>query len=287
MGPKAAGEQPGANAATRRQVAAFRGMLGEWYRQNRRTLPWRETRDPYAILVSEIMLQQTRVERVLAKYGEFLDSFPDFATLAAAPLATVLAVWQGLGYNRRAVALKKCAEAVIEIHDGSLPVAAEELEKLPGIGPYTARAIAAFASDAPAVFIETNIRTVFIHHFFHDRHGVTDREILPFVEATLDRRSPREWYYALMDYGVFLKKEHGNPGRRSAHHVRQSPFAGSNRELRSRILRAVLASPGIDEEALRTLLQIPDGKIGNILAQLSREGFLQSRNGRLFVSGTP
>jgi A/G-specific adenine glycosylase len=265
------------------EVRRFRETVRAWYRANGRSLPWRESRDPYAILVSEIMLQQTQVDRVRTKYTEFLGIFPDVAALARAPLEAVLTAWQGLGYNRRAVALKRCAETVAERWQGTLPPAVEELESLPGIGPYTARAIATFAFGRPTVFIETNIRTVFIHSFFHDRQGVHDREMLPLVARTLDCRNPRDWYYALMDYGVMLKKAHGNPGRRSAHHTRQSPFRGSNRELRSRILRAILAAPGIAEEELIVKLGEEPAKVRTNLDRLEQEGFIGSKDGRLSV----
>ncbi len=258
-------------------------MVRAWYRANGRPLPWRETRDPYAILVSEIMLQQTQVDRVRSKYAEFLGLFPDFTTLARAPLEAVLAAWQGLGYNRRAIALKKCAETVVERWGGTLPTAVESLESMPGIGPYTARAIAAFAFGRSTVFIETNIRTVFIHSFFHDRQGVHDREIVPLVAQTLDRRNPRDWYYALMDYGVTLKKAHANPGRRSVHHTRQPPFKGSNRELRSQILRAVLATPGITEAELVEALAAEPEKVRANLLRMEREGFVAEENGTLSV----
>jgi len=240
-------------------------------------MPWRETRDPYCILLSEIMLQQTQVERVKTKYSQFLAAFPTLADLAAAPLAALLPVWQGLGYNRRAIALKRCAEEIMDRFGGQLPATITELESLPGIGPYTARAVAAFAFDIPEPLIETNIRTIFIHFFFHDREQVTDREILPLVEATLDRNNPRDWYYALMDYGVLLKSLHPNPGRRSSSHVRQSPFKGSNRELRSRILKAILEQPGVTARNLTSFIECETAAMEKNLLALEREGFLQKR----------
>ena len=268
---------------TPRQATVFREAVHTWFKANRRTLPWRVTVDPYAILVSEIMLQQTQVDRVIGKYAAFLALFPDFAALARAPLQEVLAAWQGLGYNRRAIALKKCAEAVMSSHGGLLPESVEALQTLPGIGPYTARAIAAFAFGLPTVFIETNIRAVFIHHFFADRQGVKDSEILPLVAATLDRADPRDWYNALMDYGVMLKKAHKNPARRSAHHVRQTPFRGSNRELRSRIVKALLAAPALTEEAIIALVHADAEKVRLNLAQLEKEGFIRKQRGRFVI----
>jgi A/G-specific adenine glycosylase len=255
-------------------LADFRRIIRHHYREHGRSLPWRETFDPYAILVSEIMLQQTQVDRVREKYREFLAAFPGFDDLARAELSRVLSVWQGLGYNRRAVSLRLCAQVVMERFGGMLPQAIGELETLPGIGPYTARAVAAFAFGIPAPFIETNIRSVFLHHFFPGQAGVHDREILPLVERTLDRERPRDWYYALMDFGAMLKKTGANPSRMSAHHTRQSPFSGSNREQRSLILKSILAAPGVTRAQLVENLCAEVESISRNLQQLEREGFI-------------
>ena len=262
------------------ELVRFRRVVSDHYREHGRRLPWRDTRDPYAILVSEIMLQQTQVDRVLPKYLEFLRAFPGFEDLARSELSQVLSVWQGLGYNRRALALRLCALTVVERFAGKLPRDAKELEALPGIGPYTARAVLAFAFGMPAPFIETNIRSVFIHHFFTGRDAVLDSEILPLVEATLDRDEPRNWYYALMDYGAMLKKSISNPSRQSAHHSRQSPFRGSNREQRSLILRSILAAPGITLAQLVHESGVAGGSVQRHLRQLEQEGFIrQDRDG--------
>nr|WP_284694496.1 A/G-specific adenine glycosylase [Geomonas sp. Red32] len=256
------------------EASAFRERILAYYRAHGRSLPWRETRDPYAILVSEIMLQQTQVDRVREKYRAFLAVFPGFEELARAPLADVLSLWQGLGYNRRAISLKLCAEAVVERCGGRLPGGIPELEALPGIGPYTARAVALFAFGEPTPFIETNIRSVYLHHFFPGEEKVSDALILPLVEATMDREDPREWYYALMDYGSQLKRTGENPSRRSAHHTRQSPFRGSNREQRSLILKAILANPGITGQELRGAVPEAAASLEKNLLQLEREGFI-------------
>lgn len=262
----------------------FRQIVYGHYRRHGRTLPWRETYDPYAILVSEIMLQQTQVDRVASKYEAFLSAFPDFSSLAAASLDAVLAAWQGLGYNRRALNLKRCAEAVTAEHGGSLPSSIPDMEKLPGIGHYTARAVAAFAFSIPSAFIETNIRTVFIHHFFPGPGRVHDRDISPLIDGTLDHANPREWYYALMDYGSHLKRLHGNPSRRSAHHAVQSPFRGSNREMRSLILKVILNKSGITLEEITAYLDKPEKAVLNNLQQMEGEGFIVRRKGRLFIA---
>ena len=215
-------------------IEEFRDQVLSFYRNHGRTFPWRETRDPYAILVSEIMLQQNTKERVLGKYGPWLTRFPDVETLANAPLGAVLTEWSGLGYNRRARFLHEACKGVAE-KGGAFPRSASELEKLPGIGPYTARAVACFAFGSAESFIETNIRTVFLWCFFRQRletpdpPPVHDAELLRLVEASLDRENPRRWYYALMDYGAALKKQIPNPNRRSAHYVKQSTFRGSLR----------------------------------------------------------
>jgi A/G-specific adenine glycosylase len=266
-------------------IHTFQKTIIERYLANPRPMPWRTTRDPYSILVSEIMLQQTQVERVKAKYTEFLSAFPTLAALAAAPLEAVLLTWQGLGYNRRAVALKRCAEEIVSRYGGRFPRELDELESLPGIGPYTARAVAAFAFGTAEALIETNIRTVFIHFFFHGRDKVADREIMPLVAATLDRQDPREWYYALMDFGVCLKQLHPNPGRRSSHHAPQSRFEGSNRQLRSRLLRAVLAGQGITAAELADELGAEREVVERNLADMVREGFLCQADSRYMVSG--
>lgn len=253
----------------------FKSRIWSFYSCHARSFPWRETRDPYRILVSEIMLQQTQVERVMSKFGLFIARFPDFSSLAQADLQSVLRVWQGLGYNRRAIALKENATRVVSDYAGELPKTAQELVQLPGIGRATAGAILAFAYNIPTAFIETNIRRVFIHFFFSDRENVRDSEILPLVEQTLDREDPRQWYYALMDYGSMLKGRTPNPNRKSAHYVRQSPLEGSDRQIRGMILK-VLLSHGLAREAdlINDIEKEPD-RVRRILKDLENEGFLK------------
>jgi A/G-specific adenine glycosylase len=238
-------------------------------------MPWRETTDPYQILVSEIMLQQTQVERVLKKFPEFIRSFPDFGTLAAAPLADILAVWQGMGYNRRAIALQKCAIRVMQDYQGRVPDDSETLATFPGIGRATAGSIAAFAFNIPVVFIETNIRRVFIHFFFPASATVGDTEILPLVEQTLYRKNPRIWYWALMDLGASLKNSVSNPNRRSAHYSRQSPFIGSDRKIRGSILRILLEEHFMEDFDFGIRLGEDPVRVKKILVALESEGFIQ------------
>jgi A/G-specific adenine glycosylase len=235
------------------------------------------------------MLQQTQAERVVARYDQFLEAFPDFASLAEAPLRELLRLWQGLGYNRRAMALQRIAQKVVTEFSGRLPHTVETLRSLPGIGPATAGAIAAFAFNQPAAFVETNIRRVFLHFFFVGRNGVNDREILPLVEVTLDRARPRRWYYALMDYGVMIGKHRDNPNRRSAHYHRQGAFKGSDREVRGLILKILLEeTPGVSEAALIRAVGRPPAQVVRNCLQLEQEGFVARRGSRLAIAaGAP
>jgi A/G-specific adenine glycosylase len=258
-------------------VRSFRRAVYGYYREHGRDLPWRRTTEPYHILVSEFMLQQTQVDRVKSKYGQFLETFPDFRTLAEAPLREVLAAWQGMGYNRRAVALRETAGIVTSRYGGKLPSDPDVLATFPGIGKATASAIGAFAFNLPTVFLETNIRRVFIHFFFKEGDEIRDADIRPLVQQTLDVKAPRTWYYALMDYGVMLRKEGTNPNRRSAHYRKQSRFEGSNRQVRGMILRALTARRLLTAQQLASELEVGIERINGALIQLEREGFVEKR----------
>ncbi len=274
-------------------LANFRAVVTQHFREHGRDLPWRHTRDPYLILVSEVMLQQTQVARVIDRYGSFVRLFPTAASLAAAPTADVLRAWQGLGYNRRGLNLQRSARLIVSEYGGSVPDVLPDLLHLPGVGHATAAAICAFAFSIPVPFLETNIRSAYIHHFFQEGSLVSDAELLPLVEVTLDRENPREWYYALMDYGSWLKKIYPNPSRRSKHETVQSPFAGSHRQLRAEILRVFLAqtvdgedfAPPITLGVLDTddiSARIPNrdpSEIQAALEELTREGFLRISDG--------
>lgn len=274
-----------ANGPSAEEAAArkFRSIIYGYFRKHGRNFPWRETDDPYHILVSEIMLQQTQTGRVAEKFVEFINAFPTVRALAAAPLRDVMAVWQGMGYNRRARYLHELAVRLVGSHGGAVPDSPEELSKLPGIGRATAASICAFAFNRPVVFIETNIRAVFIHFFFPEGAAVSDRDILPLAEAALDRKHPHRWYSALMDYGAMLKKRHPNPSRKSAHHKKQKPFAGSRRELRGDALRAILSNSGITLKRLSSMIGRPEGEVASVVEELAREGLVRKERGRLSV----
>jgi A/G-specific adenine glycosylase len=267
-------------------VDQFRQKIYRFFADHGRQMPWRETSDPYHILVSEIMLQQTQVERVVLKYEPFIATFPDVPSLAQASLREIMIKWQGLGYNRRALALQRLAQRLVTEFQGRLPASVEALRTLPGIGAATAGALAAFAFNQPVVFIETNIRRVFLHCFFGDQSGIRDLEILPLVDQTLDRARPRPWYYALMDYGAMLKHTVPNPNRASAHYQRQSTFADSDRQIRGLILKTLLGSLALSvKELVRAVGKSPE-RMRPLIEVLIQEGFLQQAGTRLrIVSG--
>jgi A/G-specific adenine glycosylase len=259
----------------------FIKIVWEYYKQHgRHDLPWRKTSDPYLILVSEIMLQQTQVERVIPKYNAFLKRFGTVRKLAQSSLGEVLVIWQGLGYNRRAKMLHQCAEIVTKQHKGIFPKTQKGLVSLPGIGPYTAGAVLAFAYDISVPLIETNIRTVYLHHFFHDTTDVTDSEILRLVSITQDLENPRAWYYALMDYGSYLKKTHGNPNKKSAHYTKQSAFSGSDRQIRGGIIRALTKKPHSRIELHNVLSSSEDLRIDAQIERLKEEEMVVYKRGK-------
>lgn len=227
------------------------------------------------------MLQQTQVERVIPKYNSFVKQFPSLATLARVSLGDVLIAWQGLGYNRRAKMLHACVQKIMNECGGQFPHTHTELMTLPGIGHYTAGAIMAFAFNDAQSIIETNIRSVYIHYFFKNRTAVTDSEILEYVTKTLDREHVRDWYYALMDYGAFLKKEHKDLNSKSKHYVRQSTFAGSDRQIRGALIRVLSRKP-CTLLSLHKQLDFKDSRITIQLQKLCTEGMV-IKKGRIYA----
>ncbi len=251
-------------------------VWSHYKREGRKHLPWRDTKDPYRILVSEIMCQQTQVDRVIPKYNAFLKKFPTVKRLSEAPLGEVLREWQGLGYNRRAKMLHECAKALMRDFRGQTPKILKELVTLPGVGEYTAGAVMAFAFNKPVPIIETNIRSAILYHFFADAEEVADKEVMKYVERTLPLENAREWYAALMDYGAHIKKTHGNPNSRSKHYAKQSTFKGSDRQIRGAILRYVLNGPASRTQMVEKL-PFEDIRIDAQLGKLLHEGLLTKK----------
>lgn len=243
-----------------------------------RDMPWREDTRAYYVLVSELMLQQTQVPRVVPKFLAFIQRFPDEQTLASASLADVLRMWQGLGYNRRAKFLHEAAKMIVNEFGGKFPRAEADMLRLPGVGKNTAGAIRAYAFNQPAVYVETNVRTVYIHHFFADGFAVDDTQITTLLEQTLDRENPRAFYQALMDYGSWLKTQGVRNNAQSKHYKKQSPLKGSVREVRGQIVTLLSEGP-LPEEVLRSRLQA-DERFATALDGLRRDGLVeQGANG--------
>lgn len=233
----------------------FHNVILRWYSKNRRDLPWRNTDDPYKILVSEVMLQQTQVSRVVLKYHEFLKAFPDIETLARASDRKLFKIWAGLGYWRRARFLKETAQKIAKERNGKFPQDPVILDALPGVGEYTARALACFAFGRCEAFLDTNIRRVYLHFFFRKQKDVQDEEILKIARKTMWRKNPREWHYALFDYGATVLKDKRINRRSRAYH-KQSRFEGSFRSFRTKAVRFLLDHPkqGVQGRTLRTFL---------------------------------
>lgn len=265
-------------------VAAFQQKVWAYYKAHKRPMPWRKEPAPYFVLVSEMMLQQTQVTRVQQKFAGFIRTFPTIKALAQAPLSDVLAAWSGLGYNRRAKFLWKAAHMIERDFGGEVPRSQRDLTKLPGVGLNTAGAILAYAFNEPAVFIETNIRTAFIHHFFADDTGAVDDETLRgLVASALPVENPREWYWALMDYGTHLKATVGGQLDRVKGYTAQSRFEGSRRQIRGQVLKELLAHNHLTQTELAAL--IADDRLAEVCQALAREGLLIHRQGKWYLTG--
>ena len=264
-------------------VTELQGRLLGWYSANGRDLPWRHTRDPYAVLVSEIMLQQTQVSRVVPKYHAWLQAYPRLEDLAAAPLDAVLRSWQGLGYNTRARRLRDCAAAAVRTASGSaaaLPRSLPELLRLPGLGPYTARALLVFAYDQDVAAVDTNVRRVLTHELGLSRDlGATDLQVL--ADMVLPRGRSRDWHNALMDYGalVLTARVSGAPAGR-----RQDVFVGSRRWQRSRLLQTVLTGGPQTIAELAVVMGLSPAAVAELIALLERDGLLTSGPGGVRVA---
>jgi len=260
-------------------ILEFQEIIWDKGRELFRDMPWREDTRPYYVMVSEIMLQQTQVDRVIPKFEAFIERFPSVDALAKASLGEVVQMWSGLGYNRRAKFLHEAAIKVMGEYKGVFPETLEGLISLPGVGVNTAGAMLAYSYNSPSIFIETNIRTVYFYHFFQEREDVSDAELRAIVEATLDTEHPREWYWAMMDYGSYLKRQGIGQNNKSRHYKKQSPLKGSVREIRGQILK-LLTTADFDERELRTMLVVDD-RFEPALTSLEKEGLI-AKTGQMF-----
>jgi A/G-specific adenine glycosylase len=263
-------------------IRAFRNIVWKYYEEHgRKELPWRKTNDPYKILVSEMMLQQTQVDRVIPFYKNFIQKFPTVKALANAPLADVLIAWHGLGYNSRAKRFQMAAQEIVKRYGGKMPEDAAELESLPGIGSYTAHAVVAFAYNHDAVFIETNIRTVIYHYFFQNKEGIDDQDVLEIIKRVLPKGKAHDWYSALMDYGTHLKKLGVRVNAKSKTYTKQSKFSGSGREARGAILKKLLKDPQAKAQLIKIFGDDRKAQVELQIEKLLAEGLIK-KSGNLF-----
>lgn len=261
--------------STRGAITCFNTFLALAKLNLNKQYPWRSNRTPYRVLISEVMLQQTQADRVVKHYRRFLKEFPSFRSLAQAPQAAVIHAWQGLGYNRRALYVHNAAKEITRLYAGRIPRAPELLQELPGIGAYTSKSILVFTYNQPHVFIETNIRSIFLYYFSSLDKPVPDSLLLPYIEAALDRNNPREWYESLMDVGSLLKKTIPGLNTHSSTYVKQSKFQGSFRQKRGALLRLLSEkNPGCCT-ALQNELDISEAELQKLLAIMVNEGFIR------------
>jgi A/G-specific adenine glycosylase len=287
------------------KIRQFQDEVLTYYNTHKRKMAWRDISNPYKIFISEMMLQQTQVERVKIKYAEFIKKFPTLRSVAQASTPEVLKVWQGLGYNRRAFFIKKSCEEIISKYKGVFPKDFETLQTLPGIGPSTAGALCAFAYNQPVFFIETNVRAVILHFFFKNKEKVTDKEIMEvlkkvspfchpgFIPGSRNAKreipgqvqddvlivSSRDWYYTLYDYGTFLKKSLGTKKKtslhkQSKHYTKQSKFEGSFRQKRANVLKLKLTDPDISDTDIISKLNITEQDLEDVLDALTKDGLI-------------
>ncbi len=263
----------------KKNLKEFQQRVLNFYKENGRSLPWRETQDPYAIMVSEIMLQQTQVDRVIPKYLAFLEKFPDIKSLADGNTADLLKLWSGLGYNNRALRLQKSCQTIMKIYDGKFPAHVDALLKLPGIGPYTARSILIFAFNENVATVDTNIRRIFIHEFSLDEK-TNDKELFALAEEVLPYGQSGDWHNALMDYGskILTSRKTGIKAR-----TKQSKFKGSNRWYRGQILKRLVVGEELEISNLIKEWKKEESFLKKIIERMEKEGLIKIDKNKLMI----
>ena len=265
---------------TAQQISAFQKKMLRFYRlHGRHTLPFRKTQNPYRIAVSEIMLQQTQVDRVIPFYRAWITKWPSWRSLAIAPTRSLLASWSGLGYNRRALHLRDAARIISKRYHGKFPTSATILESLPGFGPYTARAVLIFAFNANEVTVDTNIRRVLIYEL-HMPPTLSVQATWQLAKRVLPLGKSRDWHNALMDYAALRlpKTPHILPLSK------QKPFKGSLREIRGAIIRELTSQPRITRASIARKVKrsVPD--VTAAIRSLKRDGLVSTKGNSVFLS---
>jgi len=260
------------------RVQEFQKKVFSFYQKNKRDLPWRKTTDPYKILLSELMLQQTQVNRVILYYEKWIARWPAISALASASLAEVLQAWMGLGYNTRAINLHKAARKIVTEFDNDVIEAMKQYKEIPGVGRYTSQAVQIFSTNTDLVTVDTNIRRIFINEF-HLPEKVSDKELWGLAKRCLPKGRSREWHNALMDYGaLFLTAQKTGIKPKT----QQSRFEGSDRQLRARIIRILLQN---DESLVNIsrILNVDSSWLQRILEKLISEEIISKKNNRYYL----
>ena len=266
------------------EIEEFKNIINTWYLVHRRDLPWRKTFDPYSIVVSEIMLQQTQVGRVLNFYDKFLNTFPTFSSLATADNKTLFELWNGLGYWKRALNLRKIAEIIQLKYEGVFPSDIDTLKTLPGVGEYTSAALKCFIYNYPVAFVETNIRKVINHFFFNGSDNVSDKEIYRIADLVLDRDNPREWNYSLMDYGSSEFRS-----KKTTKNDKKESFVFSNRFYRGELIRFITQKGEVSRDEIHILLntisenKITNSRVSSILESLIKDQLISNKKDRYYI----
>ena len=262
----------------KKEIKTFQKQILSWYLLHQRDLPWRKTRDPYKILLSEVMSQQTQLVRVIPKYAKWINELPTVHTLAKASNTDVLRLWSGLGYNRRAIYLKKTAEVIIRKYNGVFPETIEKLKALPGIGEYTARALLCFAFDKQVAVFDTNVRKVILITFFKEKKYPTEKELLQIADQLLPNGRAYEWNQALMDYATSVLKREKIPIKK------QAPFKTSKRYIRGQIIKVLLAKGRVPRNQITNSIEVNNHSVDEIISDLITEGILGEVKDVLFLT---
>lgn len=251
---------------SKKDIEKFQQTVFHFYQEHKRNLPWRKTADPYNILVSEFMLQQTQVSRVIKYYNKWIKKWPTIQKLAAEKYKNVLRAWVGLGYNRRAMYLHNTANIIVDEFNGDVLSAVKHYERLPGIGLYTSKAIRIFADNEDIATVDTNIRRIFINEFNLDE-SISEKALFKIAQQSLPKGKSREWHNALMDYGaLYLTSRKTGIKPKTT----QSSFQGSDRQIRGQIIRKLLQE-NQSKYQLEQQLNIDSSRITPILDKMLKE----------------
>jgi A/G-specific adenine glycosylase len=263
---------------SKKDIQRFQQKILEFYQKNKRDLPWRKTTDPYHILVSEFMLQQTQVSRVVEYYNKWMESWPTVNNLASEEYKNVLQSWMGLGYNRRAMYLHNTAKIIVKDFDSDVLNAVNHYENLPGIGLYTSKAIQIFAANADIATVDTNIRRILISEFDLNEN-ISENDLFSLAQLCLPHGKSRDWHNALMDYGAMYLTSRKSGIKPK---TQQSRFKGSDRQIRGQILRLLLKEDHSFYE-LHHQIQVNDTRLTGILDKMIHEKTISKTNEKFHV----